>query len=894
MKKLMLAMSAAVTCAVTQESVYCVRKLLVIALATCTAMGAFANVYYSAKGSGSGTWNGTAWAWKDASDGSAPAGLAAAGDGHTWVLIAGQKLTGNPTTLPDTTWVWGSDGREGWPEKAVYYQSCNGITYTIPTCTVYGCTMICNNKGTLTLYGDFTFINCGQDFSFYGNSTSGDERNVRFGASFKATAASDVCIKIPSKTGVGYHNHVTLQGDFSAFKGNFAVTETGADLNELLLLSETAMGDMSSPRTDAFTLGNLCKLAIGPDVVQSADRGVTFNLKADETAYIGTTGGKDTDESTVTTPLYGSVGTLVKEDAGTVAIAGPMEMKNVVVREGALKLAKTATLADDLTVTVEEGAVLYLTPDRIGKVTTTGAGEVRLDPIELEYHAKTETDPAYTTPVTLADGFDPQGATIAILLDPALPLPLNETNRLAVARIPNGKLTADDFAYENAKTCDLPTTWFETETDGTGLQTVYLVARPALAEATQKITSVNTAWSDGLGLHAGADYFNIEGVYADVYAGNARLGVGNNESDFDLSVSESFTFCNRAVYSYRRSWTMTRMRCYAGSTLGFIYATKAVDDSMYRYVFGDIEIDASATESAPFTVELSTSTGSYPDNDIRGNISGAGAMKVYSSKTSSMEAPSTLKLSGDNSGFTGRLLVTSDSTHYVLLAVTNAAALGGSPESFDADAVCLDAATSKHSVLRADASMTVDDAKRGWTVTRGTLRAAEGVTLTVNSPLLVKTLAIKDGPGTLALGGSVSVSAETDSLDVREGFLQVASPETLAGVPVTFAELTDGGISVDAASTDADYQAKGLMAKTLTFADEGVIKVAVANWTKEMSYVTRAVVTVPAGGPDLSGRLVPTRVRGATVTVLDPVVNEDGSTTYRVAIEPSGLSVILL
>lgn len=880
------------------------RKLLVIALATCTATGAFANVYYSTKGSGSGTWNGTAWAWKDASDDSAPAGVAAAGDGHTWVLIAGQKITGSSFTLPDTTWVWGSDGREGWPAKAVYYQSCNGLGYAVPHCTVYGCEIVCNSKGNLTLNGDFTFIDSGKYFKIYA-SAGGDERNVTFGTTFKATAGSDVVIQVPSKTGAGYRNHLTLQGDFSAFKGKFEVTEPGVagkgiDLHEVKLLSETAMGDTSSPRTDAFTLGSFCKLAIGPDVVQSADRGVTFNLKADETAYIGTTGGKETDESTVTTPLYGSVGTLVKEDVGMVTIAGPMEMKNVVVREGSLKLAKTATLADDLAVTVEEGAVLYLTPDRLGKVTTTGAGEVRLDPIELEYHAKTETDPAYTTPVTLADGFDPHGVVIAIELAPALPLPLNETNRLAVVQIPNGKLTADDFAYVNAKDCDLPTTWFEVETYGSGLQTVYLVARPAIAQEGQRWNeSKDGKWfSDNVAIHPGADYFMMMGQYG-CYTSTPRNGAGSNAASCTFN-GESYTVKGTDLLDYAVTFKHGDVRLYAGGGLSFAYNGSDSKNSGRR-LFGSVYVDSSATDTSPARIVSGAGSLNYQaSNEVASVLSGEGVLKFsYNPKSfdNTVDAPFSTWLTADNCDFTGKLLIEgAGGSKFFEVVITNANALGGSPAEFVADAVKLSHAYSDSRIctLRVARSLTIDDPNRGWTVYRGNLRTDQDVTLDFRSPLTIskKGVLSKDGPGTLAL--DVDVGAEEDAkLCVREGFLQVASPETLSGVPISFAELTDGGISVDAASTDADYRAKGLTAETLTFADEGVIKVAVANWTKEMGCLTQAVVTVPAGGPDLSNRLVPTKVRGATVTMLDPVVNADGSTTYRVAIEPSGLSVIL-
>lgn len=867
------------------------------------ATSALAEVYHTVGGIKSKGWNTGAWEWADSTD-TPVAVTPAENDGNVWVLYGNKvgKMDGD-VILPNTTWYWGSDGRAGWPAKAQFVQNSKAVEYFVPTCTVYGCSVYANDKGTLTVNGVFTFVNVGLDFEFYGSASGADERNITFGDKFAAIANSDVQIIIPSKTASTYSNHVTLEGDFSAFKGKFKISLRNGStwINELRLLSATAMGDTSYPRTDAFILGKLCKLVMGPNVVQSADRGITFDMKASESAYVGTLGAA-TDESTITAPLYGSTGTLIKNDAGMVTIAGPLEMEHLVVSEGTLKLAASATLPDNLSVEVQEGATLCLSAKWVGRVTTSGAGTVATEPVEVVYHPKDGGTPAFTTPVDLGDGFDPQGMAVQVKLTPALPLPLNETNRLAVVTIPNGTLPPDAFAYANVKVCDLPVTWFETEIDPvTKMETVYLVARPALGEKTKAIGDASVAWSDGLGLHAGADYFNISTVTS-VYSGETRLGTGSNQGVLDFRGFGAFTFGSVIVKDYRSQVLMDEFRFYDGAELRIIYGTSEVEGLMYRHVDGDIYIDASSTENSPFVFTAGTGTDTYTDNDLRAKLRGSGAVKFHSLSLAAAkdhpERPGVIKVTGDNSGFTGQFrvmgVVSGKNNYAMLVSVTNAMALGGAPGAFDSDGVSVCAEAPGYAVLRADGSMEVEASNRGWELRNGTLRTPAGVALVVKTPVRIDTLAIKDGLGTLAFGGDVS-TVNDGSLSVREGFLQVASSETLADVPVSFADLTDGGISVDAVATDSDYQSKGLMASSLVLPASGSVSVKVkfSNWTRAMGDVVRAVVTVPAGGPNLRGRLAPARMHGAKVTILDPVENADGSTTYFASAEPKGVILVV-
>lgn len=108
-------------------------------------------------------------------------------------------------------------------------------------------------------------------------------------------------------------------------------------------------------------------------------------------------------------------------------------------------------------------------------------------------------------------------APVSIALSEAITIAngtLHETNRFAVATFAaSAGVTADSFVDASPKTCDLPFTWFETETEG-NVTTLYLVARPVVSSVVVDdvrqyyyIMEQSDMWSDGLVPHAGADYY---------------------------------------------------------------------------------------------------------------------------------------------------------------------------------------------------------------------------------------------------------------------------------------------------------------------------------------------------------------------------------------------------
>lgn len=854
--------------------------------------GAFGATYYSAASGSNGAWS-KAITWKTA-EGSDTSEKPAEGDGHVWVLQNGSKVTAS-IALPATTWYMGSDGNV-LPKKSIYTQSFGNITFEIPSCTVYGCRLYVNSAGTLTLKGTYTFVPVdGQTFRMYGNDTTGDGRHLTFDSAFSAVADAGVTLELPMVRGVDGTSFVTVNGDFGAFKGQLVASQTdNAGMTELRLLSATAMGDATSPRTDAVVIKARTKLVIGPDVVQSADRGVTFDLNAGETAYIGTEG-EAIHASTVTCPLYGSTGTLIKNDPGTVTLAGTVEMKDLVVREGKLVLAQTVHLPADAVVTVEEGAELVYSASILGRFTIQGAGVKTLLPIEVG-----------ETPVVLEEGFDPGEARVAVTH--AFELPLNAATRAEVLQIPNGSLSVDALVDATEKTGGLPVTHFESETVG-GVQKIYLVARAAIAHVAgdkQRITSMDegTIWTDGKAPHADADYFHIDGIAGGANA-NLRLGSGVNGGAFDLSAMGTLTLRERALEDYMSQVNLGHMRAMAGSALRVIYSTSIKDgDALWRHVLGDIYIDSEATLENPFSICLATLTHEKTENVVEAKIRGEGVLRLYAeNKESTTASPSVLRLTGDNSELKGRVVVqgygTNDSGSRVryplMVSIADVKALGGDPVVFAQDGVYLQANTEGEAILQVEKSTTADSETRGWLVDHGTVRTAEGATLTLRSPLRVVNSMVKDGSGTLALGAAVPVESHGSDLKIKEGCLMPLTSDCCTRFDVFFSKGT--GIAIDADVADETVRQKGLTARNITL-DAGVdtVRVELRNWEDRPgeAHVRRAIVTAKVDAE--TGKTVfDDRIEliGRAVKTLTSELSADGATrTYFADYAKPGLIIV--
>ena len=113
---------------------------------------------------------------------------------------------------------------------------------------------------------------------------------------------------------------------------------------------------------------------------------------------------------------------------------------------------------------------------------------------------------------------------------------------------------------------------------------------------------------------------------------------------------------------------------------------------------------------------------------------------------------STLRLSGSNTGWTGKLAATlADPAKRFVIEASSETNLGGNPPAFTADQLTLGSAT-----FRPLASFTIDDPNRGIRLDThgGTFETGTGIQLNIATPISGPGALAKTGTGILVLSAS--------------------------------------------------------------------------------------------------------------------------------------------
>lgn len=616
--------------------------------------------------------------------------------------------------------------------------------------------------------------------------------------------------------------------------------------------------------------------------------------------YFGAWKGSECDGHTLSYPIEcrtgGTRGYFVKVGNGTFRFNGKFtNVREIAVSNGTFTVGKDAEITTSVSgarFVVGTGALLVLEQG----AQISGMEFVALEGGEISYEQFPITVPfdgataeTVTQSVTLAEGY-----IQPIKLSQPFALPIVATNRVAALVIPNGEFKLADFRDDTPKSAyGLPTTWLELEKDeATGDQTLYIVARPAVASTGNNKNYTTTDWSDGSSPHLGADYYQFDCV------GVARRTTGgsysSNAVNFDGS---SLTLAGEGskTVSYSGAFNVSDFRLWPLATVNFNAGNKESDVvgglGGNLYVFGDVE-----TWDNPSLLY----SGNYMANiKLSMKMDGAGAVRYYSGNTKS--AATVLTISGDNSAFGGQWIFEehNDAGSFVEVVVTNGAAFGGALTTFADNAVTITTDPSKtvssqteRVVISPTASMTVDAANRGWKTTCGCgFRMPAGVTFTFAPPrFTVGGEILKDGAGTWAFACDELVAADAAKLTVAEGAISQLKEGCLSELPVEFA---GGGICVDA-NADAGTQATGLIAKSLALADgTDAIPVTFANLpdAREVGAagVHVTVLTAPAGTPALP--LVAKDPKGYKATITS-APGEGDTTVYSADLEPKGLVLI--
>ena len=174
------------------------------------------------------------------------------------------------------------------------------------------------------------------------------------------------------------------------------------------------------------------------------------------------------------------------------------------------------------------------------------------------------------------------------------------------------------------------------------------------------------------------------------------------------------------------------------------------------------------------------------------SVSGRGTISLVGSIISTSYLQGFLRLDGDNAGFLGRISIRQyfsrsatsiNEGQYLEFSAENN--LGGALPTFDAEALSV----GRCSALTPLTNVTLNaSSNRGLYITdSGAVNVTNAnTTLTLNWPLKVKGTMEKWGPGTLALGGPLTLDGSC-RMEVRQGAVQPLAQDALNGLTLSFA-----------------------------------------------------------------------------------------------------------
>jgi len=815
---------------------------------------------------------------------------------HSYVILGAAKWT-DTSSFPDVTTYLGTDGATVGSSVSTAFNfnmNCD-LTLTFPHVTVFSGVFMANADciNPVAFRGDYTFVKTSQPIEFRASNVGVAHWR---GAELAGTcrSAADVSIALTT-TGAnqdvkkGVTGIFRLTGDFSGFKGCFDVpTPTytpyakGGLATLLELKSDTAFGDTSAPRTDAITLHDKVHFRVTTNVVQSAARGMTLTLGASGNAYLVADAAEDW---TLSAPLYGAAGTLVKEGAGSVTLNGPTQIGAIAVTNGTLVLGYGFTFAAGCTVTVKAGARLVSSfPSGLNVVLEDGAS-FALSPIP--YDPATDA----TTPAALTTGQTWEGR-LGVTLSQPIPLPFATEKRLLVMTIPQSvkTVTADDF-QPSTRDEGLPVKRFEVVTDGAGLQSVYLVARPVLYSTDANKTETNmgvltntTLWTDGRPAHGNADYVINNGAYLTTSAADAEELTFPGDS---LEISggsrlhlrtHDTTFSNLVIETGSR---LTARGCGAGVTPHRVHGRlRVVKGSSSSQV--DLPGWCSQTSWAGFDLcaELVGTTriqfGGSPGTDF-----------IVSSTNITYQGTFGLGVGGNKD---------------IAICFAHPEALGGALPTFTYDALSM---FSSYNGIKPMTSMTYAVPNRGLYLfePENFICTPEGVDFTFLNQIRSRKGFRKTGPGTLALGGdyvfgsggTTAPNGTNNRLSIEAGYLRAVTTNSYEKLLLSFAD--GAGIAVNAHPADADVAAYGLCSSTAgNISAAGKIAVRLNGADAEIAAghtVSAVVCTVAAGTPDLTHVLKGVKPGAPYSGRVTHETLPDGRVRYTMTFEQRGFVILI-
>ena len=404
----------------------------------------------------------------------------------------------------------------------------------------------------------------------------------------------------------------------------------------------------------------------------------------------------------------------------------------------------------------------------------------------------------------------------------------------------------------------------------------------SFAEGYSSLTNA-AAWSDGLvpsAEHAPAHYFS---------ARNLRTLVAQS-SDYDFPCL-SFTKAGSQLTLFTKSFRVPEFIAFGNP---IIWTGQQIESTIvadrFEAVSGIIELGAYCAKTLTIDAEIVGAA-----DFMMSGVSGTSAAK------------GNYVLTGLNTNFSGNItLAQKEQTSgrwnfnnlFQTLYVEDGRNLGGAKEAFDSKALTIKD-MARLAVTNADVTLEAG-LNRGLCIEGiGRLYVNEPGSLTVNWPVRVQGTMFKEGSGTLALGGGMTViggqSADATNrlFVVTNGYVKALSAGCVDGLTVSLAANAATGLKLDYTTADAELAQFGLKnVATDTPFEGGDINVSIENLTCDAFRSDRGklgLITVKTTAADyVASKLKVARVPNFDVKVEREDDAETGWTTFSAKLTPRG------
>lgn len=448
-----------------------------------------------------------------------------------------------------------------------------------------------------------------------------------------------------------------------------------------------------------------------------------------------------------------------------------------------------------------------------------------------------------------------------------------------------GEFTAEQLSFK----------WGLAIKDDGGRPALYAVRKQIVLSQDSSYSDHNindgSKWQDGgAAPHSGATYL--------AFGSTGKLIVTDADSKFagDQLVNYANTVRLQTSEFNIPLWTQI-----SGGNGNFVYTEK----SSVVIKGGQFEVLPSANATRTTFVDYN---GMESELTIESDLIGNGEV-AFSQYDRSTEANlKTVTLSGDNSGFTGRMSLNGRMD----VNVASGTAFGGARPSIEYDAVQFTACAngSSYYVLTPTADVVFDEPTRGWML-KDTIdfHPTADCSLTIKSPLTVLKGQRKEGAGLLALGGPLKFGADssdepgttTDYFLAIRGTIKPLVADAFNGLRLYFYENT--GIELDY-NADGDLLKYGLRnvkankeSKHVSSYENNAITISFN--TGDQTEYTRdkrlhGLFTVPTSEvPDCRNIFKVTKPFPHVTVTVQEIDNKDGTTTFAALVEKKGLFLVV-